>query len=141
MYNALDIANYVIAKCNGDGYSISNLQLQKILYFIQKKFLLETNEPAFLNRIEAWQFGPVVPEVYYKYCGYGAMGIFQYNNTNILTHQDKIMVDDVIATKRIVNPWDLVEETHKKGGAWDLVFKDGYGNKMPISNDLIKQYG
>ena len=39
MYNALDIAKYIITKCNKDGFPISNLQLQKILYNLQKFFL------------------------------------------------------------------------------------------------------
>lgn len=141
MYNALDIADYVIFKCISDNHPITNLQLQKILFFIQKEFLLKKGTEAFMNRMEAWQFGPVIPDVYYKYCGYGAMEILQCKNTHEITDNDRKMIDNVISKKRIVNPWDLVEETHKKGGAWDLVFQDGIGNKMPINNDLIKRYG
>lgn len=39
MYKALDISKYIINKCVNDEKYISNLQLQKILYFIQKEFL------------------------------------------------------------------------------------------------------
>ena len=39
MYSALDIAKYIISKCNRENCPISNLQLQKILYNLQKAFL------------------------------------------------------------------------------------------------------
>lgn len=35
MYTAKEIAQYVIWLCNKKKYSISNLKLQKILYFLQ----------------------------------------------------------------------------------------------------------
>jgi uncharacterized phage-associated protein len=48
--------------CGTDQHPISNLQLQKILYYIQKTFL-ENGMVAFDDEIEAWKFGPVVPAV------------------------------------------------------------------------------
>ena len=39
MYTALDIAKYIIDKCTRENLAISNLQLQKILYYVQKTFL------------------------------------------------------------------------------------------------------
>lgn len=63
MYAALSIARYIIDKCTKERYPISNLQLQKILYYIQREFL-QQGMKAFPEEIEAWQFGPVVPEVY-----------------------------------------------------------------------------
>ena len=39
MYSALSMAKYIIDKCTKDEYPISNLQLQKILYYIQREFL------------------------------------------------------------------------------------------------------
>ena len=39
MYSAIDIARYIIWYCKSHGYTISNLKLQKILYFVQAEFL------------------------------------------------------------------------------------------------------
>lgn len=139
MYTACEIAEYVVSKCYGDGQPVSNLQLQKIMYFIQKSYLKSTGSPAFHDVIEAWQFGPVVPTVYYHYCGYGAMYITENHCLNSITPVDKVKFDAVILTKRSVNPWDLVEETHKPGGAWAVTFKNGSGNRKIISLDLIKK--
>lgn len=139
MYGALEIAKYVINKCTEDGCTISNLQLQKILYYIQKEFLTR-DKIAFLDDIQAWQFGPVVPNVYGRYCMYGSMRIEEHYSVQI-SNCDKKIIDEVIVKKRAVFPWDLVDETHKRGGAWDRVYKDGFGNRHVIPRELIKKVG
>ena len=41
MYDAVELAKYIVSKCIKDEHPISNLQLQKILYYIQKRFVDE----------------------------------------------------------------------------------------------------
>ena len=76
-YNVSDVSRYVIKYSNDKGYGISNLKLQKILYFIQAYFLINTpnGNPCFKEKIEAWDFGPVVPEAYREYEQYGSTDI------------------------------------------------------------------
>ena len=38
-YSAVDLSKYIVYKCITDGRPISNMQLQKILYYIQREFL------------------------------------------------------------------------------------------------------
>ncbi len=143
MYEAIDLAKYVVTKCINENCPISNLQLQKILYYIQKEFLQTKNIAAFSDNIEAWQFGPVVPNVYYHFCGFGAMPISilrQEDNLGIEA-EDILMIDAVVEKKRILNPWDMVEDTHKEGGAWARIYKDGLGNRKIIPIDLIRDVG
>lgn len=140
MYKAMDLSRYIVSKCIDDGYPISNLQLQKILYYIQKDFL-SRDEIAFSDDIEAWQFGPVIPMVYYHYCGYGAMPITILCDNNSIDDCDKQYVNQIVDSKRVLNPWDLVEETHKPNGAWAQVYRDGAGNHMVIPVELIKAVG
>ncbi len=42
----------------------TQLKIQKLLYFAQAAFLSLLNKPAFKEEIEAWQYWPVVREVY-----------------------------------------------------------------------------
>ena len=74
-YKAKDIARYVIFYCDKYGHPISNLKLQKILYFIQAYFLFETNKPCFSDVIEAWDYCHIVPSVYKEYRIYGSSNI------------------------------------------------------------------
>jgi len=140
MCDAIELAKYIVSKCIDDDKPISNLQLQKILFYIQKDFI-KRGKLAFPDDIEAWQFGPVVPDVYYHYCGHGATPIFyKYEETNVELN-DKNRIDSIIEDKRELNPWEMVQETHKSGGAWDIIYKDGQGNRNIIPTDLIKRFG
>lgn len=138
-YKALDIAKYVITKCTTDYCPISNLQLQKILYNLQKDYL-QKNSILFLDAIEAWQWGPVIPNVYRVYCVYGSMKIEEVYDIN-LPESVKRTIDPIIVQKRNINPWLLVDETHKKNGAWDRIYRNGAGNKTVIPRELIKTFG
>ena len=145
MYPALELAKYIVVKCIKDNHPISNLQLQKILYYIQREFLHRFGRPAFTESIEAWPFGPVVPDVYYYFCGAGAMRIGVCSNPSdeklLMSEDDCRIIDSIIESKRILNPWDLVSETHKLGGAWDSVYRGGYGNRGTISLSQIRKLG
>ena len=137
MYDVLDLAKYIVTKCSTEGSPISNLQLQKILYYIQKEFL-NNDKLAFDADIEAWRFGPVVPCVYYNFCSYGSMPIDDIFKTPI---KEDSVVDEIIVEKRRLNPWEMVSETHKENGAWHQTYKDGSGNGNVIPIDLIKSVG
>ena len=139
MYSALNMAKYVIDKCTKDRCPISNLQLQKILYYIQREFLLQ-GTIAFSENIEAWQFGPVVSEVYKQYCGFGALPIRMRYEVAIQSG-DKNIINPIIEKKRILNPWDMVNDTHGPGKAWDLIYRGGLGDHQIIPQELIKSKG
>lgn len=72
-YSAITIAKYILRKCTLQNKPLTNIKLQKMLFMIQKEYLKYGNL-CFYENIEAWQFGPCVPKVYYHY-GYGAMPI------------------------------------------------------------------
>lgn len=141
---ALDIAKYILTKCSKEESPISNLQLQKMLYYIQYEFLTKKNKPLFDDDFEAWKFGPVVPKVYYTYSYMGAFKIIaNYDNYDSLckeiTSDDKKLLDNVIENKRQKDVWFLVDDTHKKGGAWDKIFNNGIGLGNIISKKEIKE--
>lgn len=140
MYDALTVAKYIVTKCVQDGCPISNLQLQKILYFVQLDSLKQTKLPAFSDDIEAWKFGPVVPDVYYHFCGFGALPILATYKINPELASNSSL-NNVVKRKREMDPWDLVEEAHEPGKPWATIFKNGEGNRSVIPIDLIRDLG
>lgn len=66
-YLPMYIANFIIEYCNKKGYQINNLKLQKILYFLQARFLVEENKTLFDEDIRKWRYGPTTPSVYDEY--------------------------------------------------------------------------
>lgn len=139
---ALDVAGYVVTKCIEDEKPISNLQLQKILYYIQHE-ILKTHGVALIDEeFEAWKFGPAIPIVYYEYSYLGAFKIYKKwdNFENIKYELEDFLdiIDPIIKEKREIDPWGLVDETHRPGKAWDIIFKNGKGFRDIIPKEQIK---
>jgi uncharacterized phage-associated protein len=65
------IALYFIDRAHKSGSFLTNLKLQKLLYYAQGWHLGLYGVPLFTDRIEAWVHGPVVPPLYRKYKNYG----------------------------------------------------------------------
>ena len=72
--DAMELARYIVTKCTKDDRPISNFQLQWMLYHIKMAFLKEA-KVIFFDSVEMWKCGPVIPNVYYHFCGFGAMPI------------------------------------------------------------------
>lgn len=139
MYDVDSVAKYVVMYCNQQHKIVSNLGLQKILYFIQAEFLVTKKEPCFSEQIEAWDLGPVVPRVYHKYKVYGAACI-PFVETNYyppFTNEDRRLINSVIDACLSYSVSELVQKTHQQD-PW----KDAYSpyRRNPIPTDTIKQY-
>lgn len=137
MYSALEIANYVIHFCIEHNSPISNLQLQKILYFIQRECLGKLNKPAFKDDIVAWKFGPVVEDVYHEYSGYSSLPITTSEEITIEDKEVKNIINEVTRKCMHKPAWELVEDTHRPGSAWTKVFAPNQNNV--IVHELIKE--
>ena len=98
---AKDVANYFLFKAQGtteeDQELISNLKLQKLLYYAQGLHLAIYNKPLFSDKIEAWTYGPVVPDLYHYYKKYNANGI-QADKTfdpSIISKETREFLDEI----------------------------------------------
>ena len=60
---------------------------------------------------------------------------------NTLPAEDRNKIDPIVEQNRVRDVWDLVNETHKPGGAWDQIYQNGKGNHCVIPMELIKKAG
>lgn len=140
MYSALLVARFAINHCNEIKTSISNLKLQKILYFIQADFLVNKNEPCFYEEIEAWNLGPVVPEVYMAFKIYGSSNIpFQkdYTVMEAISKPDQIRIMNMTEKCSKYSTSALVDITHKQA-PWRNAYQPYRSNI--IEKESIKKY-
>lgn len=72
MHTAQEIADWFLAWAEDAEAELSNLKLQKLLYYAQGHSLGERGTPLFGDRIEAWAHGPVVPSLYRRFKVYGS---------------------------------------------------------------------
>ncbi len=149
MYRVLDVCRYVINYSNRQDYGVSNLKLQKLLYFIQAYFLMNSknNEPCFIEKIEAWDFGPVVPVAYHEYKQYGSTDIPSIDSyidfdaddpwsvsmteydENCISDEDKKMIDAVATKLADFSATDLVNITHNQA-PWKDVYAQYENNEI-----------
>lgn len=115
--------------------NITNLRLQKLLYFIQAVFLVQFRRVAYTETIEAWPYGPVVPEAY-----------FSFKRGEIIETAEMIPLEDdleatIITVHEAFLSWtddfSLVNLTHSYE-TWKTVW-NSYGGKE-ISPENILRY-
>lgn len=135
-YTAQDVAHYIVDLCAREGQPVSNLQLQKILYFVQQRYAQEAKKLLFEDEFEAWQYGPVIPGVYWEYASLGGARIRKVYDVAWFNFDTGItaLIDSVTREWRNQNPWRLVDATHKKNSPWDRTFRGGAGNHHTINN-------
>ena len=138
-YKTLDIANELLKRAaeNGGGELMTNLKLQKMLYYEQGFHLAYFNEPLFDDPIEAWQYGPVVPVVYDHYKDNGRDGIEPDEREFIFDgSKEKALFDEVFRVYGAYSAIGLMNMTHKEM-PWHST-PTGIGNV--ISHDKMKKY-
>ena len=77
--NMLNFANHILAVAYENNLSVSNLQLQKVMYFAmrEQKDNHELLSQMYDEPFYVWRYGPVVPKIYRKYRIYGASSIIE----------------------------------------------------------------
>lgn len=157
MYRVLDVCRYIINYCNDKEYSVSNLKLQKILYFVQALFATKTvsKQPCFEEKIEAWNFGPVVPTAYHEYKQYGSADIprisffYEYDinekfhmkkvnyEDDVILPEDKLLINKMVDKLSDYSTASLVSITHNQA-PWKNAYEPGRNNIITV--DAIRRY-
>lgn len=131
-YKAKCIANTFLTLANRDGYKVDPMKLQKLLFYANGYFLAENEREPLINEyFEAWDYGPVVPTVYYEFREYRNAPIPRLAYTWDETLDRQIVAPQPVGDQRAesVISWvwkeykdftgiELSNMTHKVGGPW-----------------------
>ena len=139
MHDALDIAYYILCKCKLKNIWITNFQLCKMLYFAQGLMLVKYDRPLFFNDIIASKYGPIINDVYWKYCLHSVKKIhlleYDYSSLIDLSRDEINCINFVIDTFKDYDMCNLIKITTANNTPWFFVDK----NEI-IPNVLIKEY-
>lgn len=158
MNRVLQIANYVIHVALDQGIDITNLHLQKILYYLQAESLVRSDVPLFDGEMEKWRLGPVIPTVYHEYKEFGSRPIAEIA-TEIVFDSETMDIDFVEFNEDDIedwvrgeiqpliiellhcNPFDLVDKTHEHTPWSDLRDRIESGERgLVYTNEEIQNY-
>ncbi len=137
MCDCFKTAEYFLRLQTGDaGDAISNMKLQKLLYYAQGFALAILGEPLFNDDFEKWTYGPVLPAVYNKYKDFGSGAIPRPEGANLQDYQDdeRKLLDEVYYTFGQYSAWALSEMSHAT-----KPWQDAELGKI-ISKDSMKEY-
>ena len=132
--------------CHLTGWRLTNLELHKILYLCHVMYLGRNNEPLFGEHFEAWDYGPVLPLLYNKVRCFGADRIIDIFGVPILDVKNKEEKKAYGIIKEFgiyladYTPRDLVNLTHRPGGAWDKNYKEGERDVIIPTEDIKEEY-
>ena len=136
MADVKDIAQLFIQL--GDGDDVTNLKVQKLVYYTQGFYLALNGKPLFNNDIKAWAHGPVVPELYQEYKGFGKQAIEltkKFNPHVCLTKAEIEHVELIYEVFGQFSAWKLRNMTHE-----EKPWIDNEADAGTITKDELKRY-
>jgi uncharacterized phage-associated protein len=151
MQDVRAVANLIIEVAKKSDAIVTNLSLNKIIYFLHAAYLQNYDVPLVSAKIEAWEHGPVFREIYHQFKDFGNKKLSRLaKKLDPLTGDfvepyvtlpacEVSYLEDLAAELLKVSPGRLVDMSHIKDGPW---YKARYGNRgvnpgVEITNDLI----
>ena len=139
-HTCYDVANYFL-KCQRveAGEYITNMKLQKLVYYAQGIYLAMKNEPLFDEVINAWDYGPACEELYQKYKQYDKNPIpipFDLNTLEIFDKETREILDLVYNHYGEYSAWGLSNLSHEEP-TWKNAYKRG---RDVITHESMREY-
>ncbi len=129
--------------CRLSGWTLTNLQIQKLLYLAELHFVGESDgeDQLILSPFEAWDYGPVVPDSYHTLKIFGSKPVENIFRTvpEIDAGRRKETLGRVYNAYGELSPGQLVSITHWDGGAWAKNYAPGISAIIP-RRDILEEY-
>ena len=154
MYDARSVANAVLERAWDVGRELTNLDLQKIVYFMHGHVLIEHGVPLVKTEFEAWDYGPVQSTLYHALKRYqrepveepilGFDPVLRESKAlPLVTDPRAIDVLDRFLDRYMHLPASvLVDITHRPGTPWSTTreeSRNAINIGMKISDSLIQK--
>ena len=142
-YPAMTIAKWFIAWAEAEEEELSNMKLQKLLYYAQGHHLARYGKPLFAEPMQAWSHGPVVPHVYRAFMAFGPNPI-QLPDSDPFTWAEV----DPATTEFLGEVWNtyggysagrLRTMTHNEA-PWRVSWREGDDRGAVIPDDELRHY-
>lgn len=142
MYSAESAANAFLELARRSEKSLTNMQLQKLVYIAHGYSLARLHEPLFHNNIHAFEWGPVIPNLYKTLRRYGAGEVTDFISTN-----EPPIPEDSQQMEIIREVWhdygdfsglELSDLTHRKGTPWSETWRTNQFGV--IADELIAEH-
>ena len=141
-YSAASVANAFIDIAVDNGFYLTNLKLQKLVYFAHGWYLAFTDTPLIDDDVQSWKYGPVIQSLHNDLKHYGLKPITKKIPTDenvVYKSEDWDFICSVYRKYSIFSPAQLIAMTHEPDSPWEQ-FGAGENDFQVISQDEIKKY-
>ncbi len=143
-HSSLSVARYMLDRADQDGRALPAMKIIKLVYMAHGWMLGLYRRPLINDDVEAWRYGPVIPDLYRAIKQFGGDPIplnsihppkdetdFDSCETSVM---DQTM--DIYGHHTAIR---LSSMTHAAGTPWDMIYNK-IGNQFLIPNDLIEEH-
>jgi uncharacterized phage-associated protein len=158
-YLAKAVANEFLSLVKADGKTVSPMKLLKLVFFAHGWYLAFTKQPLIQERVGAWQYGPVIPDLYQAFKRFGNDPIteeakelriqdgklifyiprIQRSGDDTSAAEAKALIEKVWKTYGKHSAAQLSNATHLPGTPWEKTYRPGV-KSLIIPDDVIRDY-
>jgi len=153
-YDVRAVANFVLDLAETLGKPVTNMHINKIVYFLHVDYLVAFDAPLVGAKIEAWTHGPVFRELYREFKDAGETGITKratYLDPTTgekktarwgFPEKEEKFLADLVKRYVVLSASTLRSHSHVEDGPWDQAWNhEGRANaSMRISDQSIKDW-
>jgi uncharacterized phage-associated protein len=150
MFDVRAVANLVLDVAQRRGVDVTNMALNKVVFFVHSDYLVEGGRPLVGAKIEAWKHGPVFREIYHEFKGWDDEPI-RGRAKRVNPHSGEVEEATADFGSEEQRIRDLIDRyvhfsaaylralSHRAGGPWQVVWgHDGEANPgMQITDQII----
>ncbi len=142
------VANDFILKAHEENLYLPPTKLLKLVYFMYGHYMQQAEDELFSEHFQAWDHGPVVPELYNRIHGQsdvdqlvtGSDGMLYVTNPNTEYGKEYFKIFDYVWKKyRLLTANTLSTLTHAHNSPWDVTRRVKGANRE-IDSELIRRY-
>jgi uncharacterized phage-associated protein len=143
MNNCFDVSKEFLRLAKEENVGIDTMKLLKLTYIAHGYSLGFFSKPLFYNQVQAWKYGPVIPELYHVIkrfsTGFVDINTIDLYSENELSSEDKHLLSKVWNAYKKFNGLQLSTKTHEPNTPWALVYNPNIDYRV-IDNSIIEEY-
>lgn len=144
--NSLAVANWFIDVSGRQGQEITAMKIQKLVYYAHAWSLALDNKPLVNERVEAWRWGPVFPDIYDAAKHFGSKPVTSrlsnfYDDPPVIDDSDYriSLLQKIWTLYGNYSAAQLSRMTHAPGEPWEKAWETDPGRRnMDIDEETIK---
>lgn len=135
-----DVADFILAKfaeIKGKD-TVTPMQLQKLVFYAQGIYLALYDEVLFHQKIQAWEYGPVINPMYHEYKDYGDSAIKSKElDSSKYDKEISVFLTAICGVFLAYTAFELSDMTHREA-PWKNAYKERENREITI--DAMKDF-